>query len=134
MCVSLAYSRYIFILNPTWAELEHWAALSSIKDAIIMFILLSRLKTPEFLLGLSFAVSGLFHRVMLTEIENHILTLKHVRTDFMVILTAIQLAIVIFILIQGSGDNGGKRAKHYFHLFHGRLINLFYISSYKVKQ
>jgi hypothetical protein len=134
LCASFAYSRYIFVYGqPSWAQLENWAALSSIKDALIMIILLSRLKTPEFILGLSFAISGLFHQFMLIEVENHILLLKHARTDFMVILTAFQLALVIFILIQGSGNNGGKRAKHYFHLFHGRFIGLLHLSTHKVK-
>ena len=132
MCASFAYSRYIFIQQPSWAQLERWAELSLIKDGLIMLILYTRLKAPEFILGLSFTASGLFHQFMLIEIENHILALKHVRTDFMVILTAFQLAIVIFIIIQGSGNNGGKRAKHHIPFVHGRFINLFYLPSYKV--
>jgi len=132
MCVSFAYSRYIFIQQPSWAQLEQWAELSLIKDGLIMLILYTRLKTPAFILGLSFGVSGLFHQFMLIEIENHILTLKHVRTDFMVILTAFQLATVIFILINGSGQNGGKRVKYPILTGNGRLINLLYQTAQKV--
>ena len=132
ICASFAFNQYTFVEHPSWFQLESRYSLISVKDLLIMFVLCWRLKTPEFILGLSFAVSGLFHQFMLIEVENHILALKHARTDFMVILTAVQLAIVIFILIKGSGNNGGKRAKHNIPFVHGRFINLFYLPSYKV--
>ena len=131
LCASFAYGQYIFIQQPSWLQLEQWAKLFAVKDFVIMMILYTRLKTPAFILGLSFGVSGLFHQFMLIEIENHILTLKHVRTDFMVILTAFQLAIVILILIRGGGNNGGKRAKHYIPTVNSRFVNLFHQTAYK---
>ena len=134
LCVSFAFNQYTFIEHPTWLELEARYSHIAIKDFLIMLILYTRLKTPEFILGLSFGVSGLFHQLMLIEIENHILTLKHVRIDFMVILTAFQLATVILILITGGGNNGGKRAKHYIPIVYNRLINVFYQTAHKVKR
>ena len=134
LCASLAYSQYIFNPNLSWSEAAEWTRLNSIKDAIIMLALLSRLKTPEFILGLSFAVSSLFHQIMLIQIENHILTLKHLRTDFMVIITVIQLATVIYILINGSATNGGKRVKYRIPRFNAPVFNILHTQTYKVKK
>ena len=131
LCASFAFNQYTFVEHPTWLQLEGRYTLIAFKDFVLMLILYTRLKTAAFILGLSFGVSGLFHQFMLIEIENHILTLKHVRTDFMVILTAFQLAIVILILIKGSGNNGGKRAKHYIPTVNSRFVNLFHQTAYK---
>lgn len=134
LCLSFIINQYVFVIKPTWDEFEQWATYISIKDAVIMLILLSRLKTPEFILGLSFTVSSLFHQIMLIQIENHILTLKHLRTDFMVIITVIQLATVIYILINGSATNGGKRVKYRIPILNAPVFNLFYTQTYKVKK
>ena len=132
LCFSFVINELTYIAHPTWAELEHRYMAIAVKDALIMTLLYTRLKTPEFMLGLSFAVSGLFHGVMLIEIENQILTLKHARTDFMVILTAVQLAIVIFILLTGNTSHGGKRAKYRFYTLRGVVHRIPYSAAYKV--
>ena len=111
LCVSFLWNEYTFIAHPTWAELEHRYIMLAVKDAIIFLSLFVRQKTPEILLAVIFAVSCAYHQWMLVEIQNRILTLKHFRTEFMTIITALQIATVIILLRRG-GSNGGKRAKH----------------------
>ena len=111
LCVSFLWNQYTFIAAPTWTELENRYAMIAIKDAVIFLLLFTRSKTPEIALAVIFASSSLYHQYMLIEIQNHILTFKHLRTEFMTIVTALQLATV-FIILTGGGNHGGKRAKH----------------------
>lgn len=133
LCVSYMVDQYTFVAHPTWIELEFRYTALAAKDFIIMIMLFTRLKTPEITLGVIFAVSSLFHQCMLVEIQNQILTLKHMRTSFMEVVAAMQLATVILILITGSTNNGGKRAKHYLSVVDRSFYNLFHTPAYKVK-
>ena len=130
LCASYIVNQLTFVQSPSWSELESRYLFISIKDVVIMLLFFLRLKTPELILGLSFAVCSLYHQWMLVEIQNRVLDLKHLRTDFMIILTALQLATVIFILIQGSQNNGGKRAKHSVSIVNRGFHNFLYIKTY----
>lgn len=132
VCVAFIVNELAFIdvASPSWKDLESWASPLRLSNFIIGIFLMSRLKTPEFILGISFIVCSLYHQWMLVEIQNRVLDLKHLRTDFMIILTALQLATVIFILIQGSQNNGGKRAKHSVSIVNRGFHNFLYIKTY----
>ena len=130
MCGTFVVNQLTFELNPTWNDLEQRAQAIAAVNFIFGFTLMTRLKTPEFILGVTFIVCSFYFQLMLVEIQNRVLDLKHLRTDFMIILTALQLATVIFILIQGSQNNGGKRAKHSISIVNRGFHNFLYIKTH----
>lgn len=133
LCVTFLVNEYTFDMNPTWSSLESRAKILALVNFAGGFILLSRLRTPEFAIGLIFIGCSFYFQAMLVEIQNQVLSLKNLRPSFMTVATALQLATVIFILIQGSADNGGKRAKHRLFSINGRFHNFLYPKTSKAK-
>lgn len=130
LCGTFVVNQLTFELNPTWSDLEQRASTIAAVNFIFGFALMTRLKTPEFIIGLTFIVCSFYFQFMLIEVQNRVLDLKNSRPDFMVALTALQLATVIFILIQGSQNNGGKRAKHSVSIVNRGFHNFLYIKTY----
>jgi hypothetical protein len=133
LCVTFLANQLTFNPEPTWSDLEQRAVTIGAINFAIGFIFMARLKTPEFILGLIFIVCSFYFQAMLIEVQNQVLYLKNLRPSFMAVITALQLATIIFILIKGSPDNGGKRAKHNLSIVNRGFRNLFHYQTYKVK-
>ena len=111
LCASYLANELMFIKHPSWVELSYWFKLQSYKDFLIAVILFTRLKTTEIMLALIFIASCLFHHFAKIQVDNNILELKHIRTDFMIYITSAQLATMYLIILTGSGGYGGKRVR-----------------------
>lgn len=133
VCTSFVINELIFILDPTWKELENLYFSYAVKDFAIAIILLSMYRPSTFILGMLFIVSALFHKFAQIEVANKILDLKHIRTDFVTYITAFQIATIYASLIVGGGWNGGNRARRTVSNSSGSSRSLFHYQACKVK-
>ena len=132
--VSLEYNAAIFIESPTWSEFIRWAILFAAKDLLFLTLLGFRRTTTEFIIALSFLVSCLFHQAILAQVLTYDpdnLTLFAIRPQLMMYVTVAQLATVFYIIISGSGINGGKRVKSYHAVRHFRSNGFFHSQAFK---
>jgi len=138
---SLIYNVEIVQIVLTGNRIEYfktapiWLTLFFLKDITIWLIIGIRSRAIELTFFLSFIASSLFHQAALYQVLNHHAELLSYRPAFMTYLTAIQLASVIYIIIQGSTWNGGKRiANTDFYMLYSYINRLFYIQAYRVKK
>ena len=114
-----------------------WAAMFAIKDLLFLILFGFRKNTAEFILLLSFAVSCLFHQAILAQVltyDSSNLTLFAIRPTVMKYVSIVQLATVFYIIVNGSGFNGGKRVKSTFLAGFRVNHNLLHTKAFKVKQ
>ena len=131
LCISFLVNELIFIKSPSWQQLENLYLTYSSKDFLISIVLFMRKSTSEFLLGMLFVTSSVFHWLAKMEVNSYILDLKHVRTDFMTYITAFEIAIIYAILIKGGGWHGGKRVRHLVRNNSRSFNNIFRIKTSK---
>ena len=141
MLFSLVFNVYIVDLVDASSKYHFyktapiWLTLFFLKDILIWLIIGIRSRAIELTFFLSFIASSLFHQAALFQVLNHHAELLLYRPSFMTYLTAIQLASVIYIIIQGSTWNGGKRiANTNFDMLYSYINRLFYNQAYKVKK
>ena len=98
-------NQLTFESDPTWLSLETRYFILFVVYLGSALVLFSRHQTTAFIIALIFVACSLYHQVMVIEIQNKILTLKHSRSDFMTLMIALQLATLIFgLLIGGWGE------------------------------
>ena len=113
-----------------------WSILFSAKDYLLLTLFGFMRNTPAFIILMSFAVSCLFHQAILAQVLTHEtenLTLFAIRPTFMKYVSVVQLATVYYIIISGSGFNGGKRVKSFVLASFSNNYRLLYQKSFKVK-
>ena len=133
LCASFIITDMIFVVKPSWEELELYFFQHAAKDFLIAVALFLMYKPSAFFLAMTFIVSSLFHKFAQIEVANNILDLKHIRTDFMTWLTVLQIATIYTALINcKGGQNGGKRVRRTF--FDSRTFSrrFFHSKAFKV--
>lgn len=131
LCLSFYINELIFIENPSWSELSRWFFIMAAKDYLIAVTLGFRHKTTEFMLSMLFIASCLFHLLAQIEIYNQVLNLKYMRSQFMMYVTAAQLATMYLIILTEGGEDGGKRVKHGLSSFNHLYSRLFLAKTLK---
>ena len=114
LCASFLFNEMVFVLDPTWQQIEAYFFQLAIKDFLIAIGLFLMYRTSAFVLAITFVISCLFHKVAQIEVSNNILDLKHIRSDFMTYITAAQIATIYYSLLRHGGGNGGKRVRYSF--------------------
>lgn len=122
-----------------FATIDDWAIYVSVKDLLFLTLLGFRQNPRELIILLSFAVSCLFHQAILAQVltyEAKNLTLFAIRPQVMMYVSVAQLATVFYIILTGSGINGGKRkcAKRNILDFHHNFHRVLHVQAFKVKR
>lgn len=122
-----------------WESLSLWTVLFSAKDLLLLTLLGFRQNSRELIILLSFAVSCLFHQAILAQVltyEAKNLTLFAIRPQVMMYVSVAQLATVFYIILTGSGINGGKRKCAKRHIFgvDYNFHRVLHVQAFKVKR
>jgi hypothetical protein len=96
-----------------------------------MIFLFIRHNTAEFIVGLSFALSCLFHLVAVMAENNGIYGWLDSRPLFNTYNSVFQIATVLFLLTIGGGFNGGRRIGHNLRYHHSQRNRLLCSTAYK---
>ena len=132
LCASFLFNEMIFVLDPTWSELEALYFSYAIKDFLIALCLFLMYRTSAFILAITFVVSCLFHKVAQIQVANNYLDLLLIRTDFMTYITAAQIATIYYSLLKHGGGNGGKRVRYSFLSVCNSSRIIFHSKTFKV--
>ena len=112
LCASFVFNHSVFVLNPSWSELELYFFKYAAKDFLIAVALFLMYKPSTFFLALTFVASCIFHKLAQIQVANNVLDLLLIRTDFMTWLTVLQIATIYTALVNcKGGHNGGKRVR-----------------------
>lgn len=131
VCLSFYLNELFYTEPSTWHGLYMWAFILAAKDYLIAVMLGFRRKTTEFMLSMIFMVSCLFHLVVQVQLYNHDASLLLTREQFMMYVTAAQLATMYLIILTGGGEDGGKRVKHGLSSFNHLYSRLFLAKTLK---
>ena len=134
VCASFLFNEIKFNKYPTASQFESWLFALAIKDYLSAVIISFAVRIEYLIIMLLFMTSCAFHLLIQVWFDHDSLALFYYRPQFMVYITAAQLATMYLIILTGSGSNGGKRVKYNLPGFNRHYDRFFYTKAFKVKQ